>query len=109
MQRRFVVTCADVQKLRSDTPLVVQFSAPWCRRSPAFTDAVRRLGDECHFLWACAQIPEAAELVVRYGIRNLPAIAVYSSADDDAMVVQGATVEVMELVVRSRCQVAQTC
>jgi len=84
-----------VQKLvdsRSDgvKHCLIQFSAPWCQRCPAFTKAIEGRLDKYKFAWLLAELPEAEELKETYAIAKLPAIVVLStfstSSDADNLV-----------------------
>jgi len=56
------------------THCLVQFSAPWCERCPAFTEAVQQQTTKHKFHWLYALLPEAEDLKEVYEITKLPAV-----------------------------------
>jgi hypothetical protein len=66
---------------RGQTHCLVQFSAPWCERCPAFTEAVEQQTTKHKFEWLYAGLPEAEDLKEVYEIAKLPAIALLHCID----------------------------
>lgn len=61
---------------------LIQFSAPWCQRCPAFTKAIEGRIAKYKFAWLLAELPEAEELKETYAIAKLPAIVVLSTSSE---------------------------
>ena len=62
---------------------LVQFSAPWCQRCPAFTEAVKKESEKFKFEWVYALLPEAEDLKEAYQITKLPAIVLLHCTEKD--------------------------
>lgn len=106
-----VATVEELEQARNDPSgpngpngpeiVLMQISAPWCERCPAFTACVSELMESHRFRWVQAELPEAAELQEHYEIHQLPAF-VLGTAEDE-IVEQGASLETLRQAVRSRC------
>lgn len=64
--------------LDSKTINIVQFSAPWCTRCPAFTEAMIKLKQQFTFSWLYIDLSVEGtdELKEEFAITRLPAIVV---------------------------------
>ncbi len=69
---------------RGQTHSLVQFSAPWCERCPAFTEAVEQQSTKYQFEWLYALLPEAEDLKEVYEIAKLPAVVLLHCTQKEA-------------------------
>jgi thioredoxin 2 len=79
-------TSFDTHASRSDLPLVVDFWAPWCgpcrTMAPAFAQAAQAL--EPNYRLAKVNTEIEQNLAARFGIRNIPTIAVFKNGREIA-------------------------
>lgn len=65
---------------RADTPLVVDFWAPWCgpcrSTMPVFMDVARELNGRCTF--GTVNVDDHPDLARRYDVRSIPTILLFS-------------------------------
>lgn len=66
--------------------LIVQVTAEWCPRCPAFGDAIKALTSEYQFVWATNDASEA-EFIEHFGIKQLPAFVLVCETEDPVVVV----------------------
>jgi len=69
---------------RGHTHCLVQFSAPWCERCPAFTQAVEQQRFKYQFEWLYALLPEAEDLKEVYEIARLPAVVLLHCTEKES-------------------------
>lgn len=91
-----IETCAEENKA-----LLIQFTAEWCPRCPAFGNAIKALTAEYQFRWAVSDAAEP-EVVEHFEIKQLPAyVLVLPSVDPK--VVQNASPDMVRQAVSSLC------
>lgn len=69
----------DKQVLRARKPVMVNFSAPWCKPCQAFTPTVQQIAAECKKMLKVAQVDVEAypELAKRFGITRVPTLVFF--------------------------------
>lgn len=82
-------------------PLLIQFTAEWCPRCPAFGDAIKALTAEYQFQWAVSDAAEP-ELVEHFEIKQLPAYVLVLPGVDPK-VVQNASPDMVRQAVSTLC------
>jgi len=73
----------EVLSYSQNTPVVVDFWAEWCRPCKVFSPMVERLAMEGNGVFRLARVDVDANpnLALRYGVRSLPTIKVFSGGD----------------------------
>ena len=77
--------------------VLVQFSAPWCRRCPPITSDIQSLTMRREFEWIYVNVADTRFAVERFELSQLPAVVIYANALSDEYVVhQGVTVQQLD-------------
>ena len=83
-------------------PLLIQITAEWCHRCPAFGEAIRSLTSEYQFTHAVNDAAEP-ELIERFEIKQLPAYVFVPPDGTDPIVVPNADASAVRQTVVSNC------
>lgn len=69
----------DAEVLKSDTPVLVDFSATWCGPCKALAPVVDKLADDAagRYKVVTVDIDESPAIASKYGIRGVPTVMVF--------------------------------
>ena len=69
----------DAEVLKSDTPVLVDFTATWCGPCKALAPVVDKLADEAagRYKVVAVDIDESPAIASRYGVRGVPTVMAF--------------------------------
>lgn len=72
--------------LKSDVPVLVDFTATWCGPCKALAPIIDKVADEFHGKVKVGKvdIDEAAAIATKYGIRSVPTVLVFKNGEKTA-------------------------
>jgi len=81
--REYTASNFETEVLESDQPVLVSFSAGWCRSARALDRTLGELGDRLGDRLAVGRVDveEQAVLPPRYGVRGLPTLMLFKSGE----------------------------
>jgi len=84
--RTFTDSNFDAEVLKSDQPVLVDFTATWCGPCKALAPIVEKLADENvgKIKVGKLDIDEAPEIARKYGIRSVPTVLVFKGGQKAA-------------------------
>jgi len=73
----------DQEVIRSDTPVLVDFWAPWCGPCQMISPKISQLAkDYSNKLKVCKiNVDEAAEIATRYAVMSIPALMIFKDGE----------------------------
>ena len=82
-------------------PVILQFGNPVCERCPQFSEAIRDLKKEFHFLHAYCNTHEADDLLEEFGVNQVPSLVVAKKHVKTAYL--NASLDTLERFVKENC------
>lgn len=71
----------DAEVLTSDTPVLVEFWAPWCGPCVAFKPLVQAVATSRSLTTAFVNVDDNPELATRYAITSIPALKLFRGGE----------------------------
>jgi thioredoxin 1 len=73
----------DSEVIKSEQPVLVDFSATWCGPCKVLTPIVEKLADECvgQFKVGKIDIDESPNVTAKFGIRGVPTVIVFKKGE----------------------------